>query len=176
MIERGDLGDTKPLGRSYHRRVGSSEGKVAIRSDKLCNSQPVTRNDWFGDEIALCKVCEESDLGFDPQAGTQQVRHFRNDERRHEQRTGMCFEKFETFLVMTVVSIDVGEERPGIDDQRDEPNSAARISSMRSEMSERPLDPAPAARRRLRPAVRPRCASMASLVISEIVVPRRCAS
>ena len=79
-------------------------------------------------------------------------------------------------MVVPIVSIDVRKERPGIDDQSDEPNSIARISSIRSEMSVRPLAPAPAARNRLRPARPPRCASIASLVTSEIVVPRRCAS
>jgi hypothetical protein len=88
----------------------------------------------------------------------------------------MGLEKFEARLVVSIVSIDVGVERSGVDDQRDEPNSAARISSIRSEISVRPLAPAPAARSRLRPVRPPRCASIASLVISEIVVPRRCAS
>ncbi len=88
----------------------------------------------------------------------------------------MGLEKFEARLVVSIVSIDVGEQRPGVDDQSDEPNSAARISSIRSEISVRPLAPAPAARSRLRPVRPPRCASIASLVSSEIVVPRRCAS
>lgn len=88
----------------------------------------------------------------------------------------MCLEELKAGAVVSIVSINVRVERPGVDDQRDEPNSAARISSIRSEMSVRPLAPAPAARRRLRPLRPPRCASMASLVISEIVVPRRCAS
>lgn len=88
----------------------------------------------------------------------------------------MGFKKLEARPLVLIVSIDVGEERPGVDDQSDEPNSAAKISSIRSEMSVRPLAPAPAARSRLRPARTPRCASMASLVSSEIVVLRRCAS
>ena len=87
----------------------------------------------------------------------------------------MCLEQFETRVVVAVVSVYVGEQRPSVDDQCDEPNSAVRISSIRSEMSVRPLDPVPAARSRRRPPP-PRCASMASRVISEIVVPRRCAS
>lgn len=44
-----------------------------------------------------------------------------DDQGRHEQRPGM------------IVSVDVREEWPGVDDQSDEPNSAARISSIRSE-------------------------------------------
>lgn len=63
----------------------------------------------------------------------------------------------------------------GSDDQRDCSVSAAMISSMRSEMSVRPLRPAAAAPRRRRgPA--PMYASIAVRVSSEIVVPRRSAS
>jgi hypothetical protein len=78
--------------------------------------------------------------------------------------------------VVAVVAIDVRVERAGVDDQRDEPASLARISSMRSEMSVRPLAPAPAARRRRLPRGAPSSASIASRVSSDTVTPRRSAS
>jgi hypothetical protein len=77
--------------------------------------------------------------------------------------------------VVVVVTVDIGIERAGVDDQRDEPTSARMISSIRSEMSLRPLRPEAAAPRRRRlPA--PRCCSSAVRVTSAIVLPRRCAS
>lgn len=54
--------------------------------------------------------------------------------------------------MMSVVGVDVGVERPGVYQDRYLVTSAARSSSIRSEMSSRPLRPAPAARsRRSRP-------------------------
>jgi hypothetical protein len=41
--------------------------------------------------------------------------------------------------VVGVVGVDVGVERPGVDDQRDGASSEARISSIRSETSLWPL-------------------------------------
>ena len=85
----------------------------------------------------------------------------------------MLREQIQAGRVMSIVCVDVGVERPGIDDQRDAGTSLARISSMRSEMSEQPLRPAAAAPRRRRG---PRWCSIASLVSSEIVMLRRAAS
>ena len=60
-----------------------------------------------------------------------------------------------------------------IDDQGDGTTSLARVSSIRSEMSLRPLRPAATASSVRRA---PRCVCTASRVNSEIVMPRRCAS
>ena len=58
----------------------------------------------------------------------------------------MCFEEFERGSVVGVVGIDVGVERAGVNDEcAYRTTSAAKISSMRAEMSLRPLCPAPAA-------------------------------
>ncbi len=78
--------------------------------------------------------------------------------------------------MVTVVGVDVGIERAGVDQKRYRLTSARRISSIRSEMSGVPLRPTPAAIKRRRPRGAPRCSSMASLVKSETVVARRSAS
>jgi hypothetical protein len=88
----------------------------------------------------------------------------------------MSLQELKTCRVMGVVEIDVGVERTSVDDQSDAGTSAARISSIRSETSERPLLPAPAAKSRRLVPPPPRCASMAWRVNSETVVPRRSAS
>ncbi len=65
----------------------------------------------------------------------------------------------------------------GVDDQRGyRATSAARISSIRSEVSLRPLRPAPAAPWVRRPLGPPKYNSMASRLISEMVTPRNSAS
>ncbi|MHB8694499.1 MAG: pyridoxamine 5'-phosphate oxidase family protein [Solirubrobacteraceae bacterium] len=46
---------------------------------------------------------------------------------------------------MFVIAVDVGVQRAGVNDQRDEPTCARMISSIRSEISDWPLCPAPAA-------------------------------
>lgn len=56
-------------------------------------------------------------------------------------------EEVKGVVMVPVVGVDVGVERSGVDQDRYFATSAARISSMRSEMSSRPLRPAPAARR-----------------------------
>ena len=47
----------------------------------------------------------------------------------------MGLEQIEADPMVTVVDIDVGVQRAGVDDQCDALTSLARISSMRSEMS-----------------------------------------
>jgi hypothetical protein len=51
----------------------------------------------------------------------------------------MRLEQSQARLVVTVVGIDVGVQRTGVDDDGYRAASARRISSMRSEMSSRPL-------------------------------------
>jgi hypothetical protein len=75
----------------------------------------------------------------------------------------MGLEQLEAGGVMGVVGVDVGVEGARVDDQRDRRLSARMISSMRSEMSLRPLRPAafaPSRRRRLTS----RCSSSAARV------------
>ena len=48
----------------------------------------------------------------------------------------MRLEQLEAGDVMAVITVDVSIERPGIDDQGDPATSAARIASIRSEMSQ----------------------------------------
>ena len=59
----------------------------------------------------------------------------------------MLQQQVERFDVVPVVGINVGVERPCVDEEGYRVTSAARISSIRLEMSSRPLRPAPAARR-----------------------------
>jgi hypothetical protein len=60
-------------------------------------------------------------------------------------------EEIEAGLMMTFVGVDVGVQRPSVDQECDLPSSSLRISSMRSATSDCPLRPAAAAPSRLRP-------------------------
>jgi hypothetical protein len=88
----------------------------------------------------------------------------------------MTLEEIQTLFVMPIVSVDVRVQRPGVDQKRYGRTSARRISSIRPEMSERPLCPTPAAMSWRRPPDVPRSASIASRVSSDTVVWRRSAS
>ena len=87
----------------------------------------------------------------------------------------MRFEQLERSLVRTIVLVGVRVEGPGVDEERYCSSSAARISSMRSAVSEDPLRPAFAASSRRRSGA-PRWAEIASLVSSDTVMPLRLAS
>jgi len=86
----------------------------------------------------------------------------------------MVSQQFESGAVIAVVGVDIGVERAGVDEEGYGVTSAARISSMRSETSSRPLRPAAAARNRR--GGPPTWRSMASRVTSEMVMLRRAAS
>ena len=55
-------------------------------------------------------------------------------------------EEIKGLVMVPVIGVDVGVERPCVDQDRYLATSAARISSILSEMSSRPLRPAAAAR------------------------------
>jgi hypothetical protein len=90
-------------------------------------------------------------IGSGTEAGAEQVHDLGDDEDGNDQWAWMGLQKFKAFPVMPVVSIDVGVERPGIDDEGDQATSDRRICSICSETSDKPLRPAPAAKSRRRP-------------------------
>lgn len=132
--------------------------------------------DVFSEQVARREIAEKSNFGIGAQPSADEIGDFGDDERRDDERTWVSFEQVQASGVVSVVAIDIGVERTGIDDQSDCWTSLARISSMRSEMSSRPLAPAPPARSRRLPGWVPRKVSIASRVKSDTVLPRRSAS
>ena len=161
---------------SYDRCIHAAEREIAVGAYELGNSKPVLGGDGVGDEVAGREVTEEADLRLDSEPGPQEVHHLGDDELGDQERSGVCFEQLEALVVVVVISVDVGIERSGVDDERYWETSLRRISSMRIETLADPLRPAPAASSFRLPRFAPRCASMASRVRSEIVTPRRSAS
>jgi hypothetical protein len=94
------------------------------------------------------KIAQEAHLGLPAEACGEQIADLGDDKRGDDQRAGVGFQQLQAGSMVGIVCVYVGVERAGIDDQRDVASSALMISSMRSEMSLRPLRPAAAAPKR----------------------------
>lgn len=175
-VDRRDLGLAEAFGRRDDRGVDRSQRKIVVLRHQFNHAERVGRMDRLEHESTLCEVTEEARFGLPAQTRAQEIGDFRHDERWDDQWAGVRLQQLKARRVVRVVRVDVCVQRAGVDDQRDDADSARMISSTRSEMSLRPLRPAAAAPSRRRGLLVPRCASSAVRVISAIVVPRRCAS
>lgn len=156
--------------------IDGAERQVVVLRDQLDHPESVSGVHWFECESAVGEVTQKAGFGLPAEPRAEQIGDLGDDERGNDQRTRMRLEQFEARGMMRIIGVDVRIERAGVDDQRDDADSARMISSTRSEMSLRPLRPAAAAPSRRREPPAPRCASSAVRVISAMVVPRRCAS
>lgn len=146
-IECCDLGDVEPFGCSDYRCVNGSEGEIPMLAHQLGDAEPVTGHYRLGGELPGGEIAEEPDFGVCSEATPDEVDGLGDDERWDDQGTRVGEQEVKRLAVVAVVSIDVGVERSCIDQSGYLATSAARISSMRSEIFSRPLRPAPAARR-----------------------------
>jgi hypothetical protein len=125
--------------------------QVAVTRDELGDAQPVCGWHRPDGEGAAGEIAQEPDFWFGPEASREQIDDLGDDQGRDDEWAGVCLEKFECTSVMGVVGVDVGVQRSRVDDDRGyRATSAARISSMRSDTSPRPLRPAAAAPSRRR--------------------------
>jgi len=151
-VDGCNLSYAQSLGRGHDGCVDGAERQVAVPSDEFSDAHPISGSHRLDAEGAVCQVAEEAHFGFRTETGTEQVGHLGDDQRGDDQRPRMRFEELQRWRVVGIVGVDVRIQRPCIDDQRRyRATSAARISSTRSEMSVRPLRPAPAAPRIRRP-------------------------
>lgn len=176
-VQSGDLVHTQSFGRRDDGGVHGAQWQIAVASNEFGDTQPVGGGHRLDGEHPRGQVTEETHLGFRAKTCAEQISHLGDDQNGNDQWPRVGLKKVQRRRVVGIIGIDVGVQRPGVDDQRgDGAVSAARISSMRSEMSGRPLRPAPAAPNLRRLPDSPRWASMASRLISEIVALRRSAS
>lgn len=145
-VEGGDLGDGESFGGGHDRSVDRAQRQVPVAGNQLCHAEPVGCDDGLDRERAGGQVPEEANLRTCPESGCEEVDHLGDDERRDDEGPCVGLEEVERGRVMRIVGVNVGVERPGVDDDRRYcPTSVARISSIRSETSRRPLRPAAAA-------------------------------
>jgi len=145
-VDSRDLGDAQALGRGDDRRIDRAQWQVAVARDEFGDPEPIHDRHGFDVECSTRDVAEEADLGFCTEASRKEVDDLGDDQRGDDEWAGMSLEEVEGNLVVGVVGVDVGVQRSGVDDQRGyRATSPARISSMRSDTSLRPLWPAPAA-------------------------------
>lgn len=150
-VDRRDLGDAQALGGSDDRGIHRPERQGAVARDQFGDPQPVRDRHRLNGERPAGQVPEEANLGPCAETSHQEVDHLGDDQGRDDERPRVGLEQFEGGRVVRVIGVDVGVQRSGVDDERGyRATSAARISSMRSETSLRPLCPAPAARSRRR--------------------------
>jgi len=144
-VERRQCRNPEALGRSHDRGVDRSQGQVAVLPDELADSQPVAGAHRLHRERAAGDIAEKPDFRLRTDASRQQIRNLSDRQDGDDQRAWMRLEQPTTRVVMAVVGIDVSVERSRVDEERYRRASLARISSIRTEMSSRPLAPAPAA-------------------------------
>jgi hypothetical protein len=151
VVDSRDVGDVQAFGCRDDRGIYGAQGQAAVSRDELGDTQPVAGCHWCDREGAAGEISEKPDFRFGPEACREQVDDFDDDQGRDDEWAGVCFEKLQCSIVMGVVGVYVGVQRSGVyDDRGYRATSAARISSMRSETSLRPLCPAPAAPKRRR--------------------------
>lgn len=102
------MGEIPTLCGGDHRRVDGSERKVTVDGNKLCDPEPVGGTDMLGEEISRSEVTEESDLGVRSQSGLDKVRNLGDDEHRNNEWAGMLLEQSKAFVMVAIVSVDVG--------------------------------------------------------------------
>lgn len=107
-VQRSDLSDLEPFGRSDNGCVDGAERQVVIVGNQLGDAQQIGWADWLEDEATGGEVAEEADLGLPAEPCAEQVRDFGEDERRDDQRSGMRLQQFKRRRVVGVVGVDIG--------------------------------------------------------------------
>lgn len=130
-----DLGDLESFGCCHDRGIDGAEREVVVFGDELGDAQQIGGVNRFEREGARGEIAEESDFRAPAQPVRDQVGDLRKDERWDDQWAGVSFQQLKARGVVGVITIDIGIERAGVDDQCDEATSARMISSIRSEMS-----------------------------------------
>lgn len=146
-VEGCDLCDVEALCSSNYRCVNGSEGEIPVPTHQLGDVEPVTGHHRLDRELACGEITEKTDFGLYTQPTPDEVDDLGDDKGREDQGTRVGDQELNRIAMMAVIGVDVRVERSGINQGGYLATSAAKISSMRSEMSSRPLRPAPAARR-----------------------------
>ncbi len=130
-VECRDHREPKAFSRRHDRTIDRSQREVAILVHQFGDAEPVTCHHRLNAELASGEVTEESHFGICTESGPDEVDHLGDHKGGDDQWARMREQQFERFGVVTIVGVDVGIERSGIDEQGYRVTSEARISSMR---------------------------------------------
>lgn len=116
-VERGDLGDSQALGGDDDRGVDRAQRQVAVSPDELRDAKPVGGCGGLDQQFARIDIAEEPHLVLRARARPQQLDRLGHHEVGYHQGPGMTLEQLEAGMVRGLPAIDVGDERPRVDDQ-----------------------------------------------------------
>lgn len=144
-IQRGDRLDIEPFGCRHYGRIDGSEGQISVLSYEFGDAKPISSGHRIGREIPRRKVAQEADLSLRPDTGLDEIRHLSDHQLRHDQGTRVTEKQRKAGLVVSVVFVDVGVQRPGVDQEGYRRASRRKICSIFLAVSRWPLLPAFAA-------------------------------
>ena len=79
-MDRGDVCDARAFGCSDHGGGDRAEREIAIPRDEFGDAHPVGGGNGFDDEVAGCKISQETHFGIHTESRSQQVGHLGNRE------------------------------------------------------------------------------------------------
>lgn len=118
-VQCGDDASVDSLGQCDHRSIDRSERQVTIARHELGDPDPIVRFHWHHQEVSSREIAEESDLGGPAEAILQEISDLCDDKLRDEEGAGVSLEKRQARFVIAIILVDVGIERPRINDQND---------------------------------------------------------
>lgn len=114
-VEGGNGPRAEPLGSANHRGVDGAQRQIAVDRDELGDPQQVARFDWLENQLTGREVFEQADLSLVPSTPREQVRDLCQAQRGNEEGTRMLVEELNAGAVVSVVCVEIGEERPRVD-------------------------------------------------------------
>lgn len=117
MVERRDLSDLQAFGQGDHGRVDGSERQIAVGPHELDDPRPVLRVDSHRFQCALGDIPEDVQLRVGADTPAHEVRDLREDENRHEERSGVAQQESQARFMVAVARVDGRDQRAGIDDE-----------------------------------------------------------
>jgi hypothetical protein len=118
-VQCGDDTGVESFCQSDHRSVDGPERQITVPPYELRDPYPVARLNGHHQKVARREIAEKPNLGRPAETCIEQVGDFCDDELRDDERPRVSFEELETRFVMAIIRVDVGVERPRINDQSD---------------------------------------------------------
>lgn len=92
-IQRRQLYEPEPFSGCYDRGVDRPKWEIPIAGNELSDPDPVAGPNRFRNEVPCGEVAQEPHLGFDADAGLQQIGDLSDNELRNDERPLMTREQ-----------------------------------------------------------------------------------